>query len=184
MKQALTCSVLLLAGLGLSIMLMWGIAAAEMGAAQSERYRGASESAIIRAQSQARMDAAVVSQMEAETAARREQAKAEAAALVKEAEARALAIDRESQAHTQAMLAAAALPWGALAIVGALGLAVVLLAGAILVISQPPTRRARIIERQIVYLPPPGMSRHQTWEVIVSSRPALPAEVYPKRRAS
>lgn len=77
----------------------------------------------------------------------------------------AQAESRLTSATAGAITSAALLPWGVLAILGVLGLAVVALAGAIVVCV---TRRAKVIERElrtqvICYLPAPGQTRPQIW---------------------
>lgn len=75
---------------------------------------------------------------------------------------RAQAESRLTTATAGAITSAALLPWGVLAVLGVLGLAVVALAGAIVF------RKTKVIERElrtqvICYLPAPGQTRPQIW---------------------
>lgn len=73
----------------------------------------------------------------------------------------AQAESRLTTATAGAITSAALLPWGVLAVLGVLGLAIVGLAGAIVVRT---TRPGRVIEtRTVVYLPMPGQTRPQIW---------------------
>lgn len=76
---------------------------------------------------------------------------------------RAEAESRLTTATASAITTAALLPWFALTILGVLGLAVMALAGAIVVKAKP----ARIIEtRTVIYLPAPGQTRREIWQGI------------------
>ncbi len=67
----------------------------------------------------------------------------------------------------------AALPWGALGALAVLGLAVIALAVALAIRPSVPPQ---VVTREIVYLPPPGQSRHQTWQVLTAAQTVrLPA---------
>lgn len=60
----------------------------------------------------------------------------------------------------------AALPWGVLGALAVLGLAVTALA---VVLAVHPASPPQVVTREIVYLPPPGQSRRQTWQVLTTS---------------
>jgi hypothetical protein len=83
-----------------------------------------------------------------------------------QAEAMVLRAQAESRLHAAqaaAITAASLLPWGVLAILGVLGLAVVALC-MVIVTRRPQTAPTLVVERQIVYLPAPGQSRREVWQ--------------------
>lgn len=93
-------------------------------------------------------------------------------------EARADYAERVSQANSQARLNAAAataalmtaaIPWGGLSLLACFGVAVVVL-GLAFIVRRPVSAPPQIIERQIVYLPPPGQVRRETWLALSGDR--------------
>lgn len=88
-------------------------------------------------------------------------------------QAEAAVIRAETEANVRVLYAA--LPWGVLGALSILGLSIVALAGAIVWRQRP---RPHIISREIVYLPPPGQRRLQTWQIITGRGEmiTLPAE--------
>lgn len=77
-----------------------------------------------------------------------------------EAEAKAVKIAARAEARLDsaqatAILLIAAIPWAFMASIIVLAIAVIF-------------RRPSIVERQIVYLPPPDQSRQETWRVVSS----------------
>jgi hypothetical protein len=93
---------------------------------------------------------------------------------------RAQAESRLQAAQAAAITSASLLPWGVLAILGLLGLAVVALC--VVIVTRPPRQPAPyLIERQIVYLPAPGQSRREVWQALSdTARPdvlLIPGEV-------
>ncbi len=106
---------------------------------------------------------------------RANQTHAQAALEFERGRAQAIVIQAQGQARLDAAQAAAIssaamLPWGALAILGLLGLAVVALCMVIVARPKPhrPEPPTRIIERHVVYLPTPGQSRRETWQQVAA----------------
>ncbi len=107
---------------------------------------------------------------------RANQTHAQAALEFERGRSQAIVIQAQGQARLDAAQAAAIssaamLPWGALAILGLLGLAVVALCVVIVARPRPehrPEPPARISERHVVYLPTPGQSRRETWQQVAA----------------
>jgi len=89
---------------------------------------------------------------------------------------RAQAESRLTTATAGAIVTAALLPWGVLAILGVLGLATVALSGAI-VVTRPRQQPPQIIQRQILYLPPPGQRRGETWQALARGSDFIQVEM-------
>jgi hypothetical protein len=81
---------------------------------------------------------------------------------------RAQAESRLHAAQAAAITSASLLPWGVLAILGLLGLAIVALC-IVVVVRRPQAGPPVLIERQIVYLPAPGQSRREVWQALSDS---------------
>jgi hypothetical protein len=103
-------------------------------------------------------------------ATRREYARA--AAIEADGRARALVIAAQAEsrlhaAQASATLSAVLLPWGILAVLGLLGLAIITLAGTVLILYllRPP-QSVQIIERRVLYLPAPGQRRSEVWQAL------------------
>ncbi len=78
---------------------------------------------------------------------------------------------RLDSALATAIISSSALPWGVLGILGLLGLAVCgLVALAILRRPQAGPPPTRIIERQIIMLPPPGQTRRELWQALAAGK--------------
>jgi hypothetical protein len=92
-----------------------------------------------------------------------QQAQGEALVIRAQAEARLTA------ATAQAITTAALLPWGVLLVLGVLGMSIVALSAAI-VVTRPRQQPPQIIERQILYLPPPGQPRRDTWQALSAEK--------------
>ena len=74
---------------------------------------------------------------------------------------------RLDSAQAWAVMSGAMLPWGVLGVLGLLGVV-----GLSLVLRPaPPQSPPHIIERQIIYLPPPGQARRETWQVLTAGQP-------------
>lgn len=90
-----------------------------------------------------------------------------------QAEAMVLRAQAESRLHAAqaaAITSASLLPWGVLAILGVLGLAVVALC-AVIIVRRPQTAPPMLIERQILYLPAPGQTRREVWQALSEPSP-------------
>lgn len=104
----------------------------------------------------------------ANSEARRVNAQAQLAYAQGQAEAMVLRAQAESRLHAAqaaAITSASLLPWGVLAILGVLGLAIVALC-VVIVVRRPQTAPPMLIERQIIYLPTPGQSRREVWQSV------------------
>jgi hypothetical protein len=73
---------------------------------------------------------------------------------------------RLDSAQAWAVTSAAALPWGALTILGVLGLGILALAAAIVVLTL--NRQPLLVERQLLYLPAPGQPRSEVWRALAA----------------
>ena len=148
-QQATGCTVAIIICLTLAAVIYLAAGWASDKAADYERARGDAQAQMVYAQGQAALN------------------RAEARAIETQASAQAQA----TMINALAATAHIGLAWGVLALVLCAGAGLFVLALAIINRPYQAAPAATIIERHVYYLPAPGQSRREMWQVLAAAQP-------------